>query len=118
MRPDFLKKISKIASYDWAAKGFPISKEHFADANLWNSVNLSGRREGPLYVEEPNFVLVKEEPHSELLGIYWATFIHEDVGHKITLLLQIRFIETTHLFHREEGKAKINRNLPILLTGY
>lgn len=69
MRPDFLKKMSKIASYDWASKGFPISKEHFGDGNSWNSVNLSGRREGPLYVEEPNFVLVKEEPHAELLGI-------------------------------------------------
>lgn len=69
MRPDFLKKISKIAAYDWAAKGFPIPKEHFADANLWNSVNLSGRREGPLYVEEPDFVLVKEEPHTELSGM-------------------------------------------------
>lgn len=67
MRPDFLKKMSKIASYDWA-KGFPLSKEHFADGNPWNSVNLSGRREGPLYVEEPKFVLVKEEPHSEHLG--------------------------------------------------
>lgn len=70
MRPDLLKKISKIASYDWAAKGFPIAKEHFADGNTWNSVNLSGRREGPLYVEEPNFVLVKEEPQMDLLGGY------------------------------------------------
>lgn len=73
MRPDFLKKISKIASYDWAAKGFPIPKEHFADGNTWNSVNLSGRREGPLYVEEPDFVLVKEEPHTDLLGITLIT---------------------------------------------
>ncbi len=46
-----------------------MSKEHFADANSWNSVNLSGRREGPFYVEEPT-VLVKEEPHSDLLGTY------------------------------------------------
>ncbi|XP_037029820.1 uncharacterized protein LOC119069782 isoform X2 [Bradysia coprophila] len=71
LRPDFLKKISKIASYDWASKGFPISKEHFADGNHFNSVNLSGRREGPLYVEEPNFVLVKEEPQSDLLDTFY-----------------------------------------------
>lgn len=68
MRPGLLKTISKIATsnYDWASKGFPIPKEHFSDVNMWNSVNLSGRREGPLYVEEPDFVLVKEE--EDVLG--------------------------------------------------
>lgn len=31
------------------------------DVNIWNSLNLSGRREGPFYVEEPDFVVRKED---------------------------------------------------------
>lgn len=31
------------------------------DVNIWNSLNLSGRREGPFYVDEPDFVLTQEE---------------------------------------------------------
>lgn len=108
MRPDFLKKISKIAAYDWAAKGFPISKEHFEDANLWNSVNLSGRREGPLYVEEPEFVLVKEEPHSELSGMDNINLVYRYASRYKALILQICFIETIRLFHNEAEKAKRN----------
>lgn len=41
------------------------------DVDIWRSLNLSGRREGPLYVEEPDFVVRGEEAdHAQLFGTH------------------------------------------------
>lgn len=42
------------------------------DVDIWRSLNLSGRREGPLYVEEPDFVVRSEEEdhHAHLFGTH------------------------------------------------
>lgn len=39
----------------------PAALDEYADdINIWNSLNLSGRREGPFYVDEPDYVLTQE----------------------------------------------------------
>lgn len=37
-----------------------VMDEYADDVNIWNSLNLSGRREGPFYVDEPDYVLTQE----------------------------------------------------------
>lgn len=39
---------------------WPDADEYSNDVSIWNSLNLSGRREGPLYVDEPDYVLTQE----------------------------------------------------------
>lgn len=38
----------------------PVAEE-FSGIRVWNSLNLSGRRELPLYVEEPPYVIIPRE---------------------------------------------------------
>lgn len=52
------------------------------DVNIWNSLNLSGRREGPFYVDEPDFVLTQEERArpSRMLGKHVTLQYRENVN--------------------------------------
>lgn len=54
---------------------WPVTDEYSNDVSIWNSLNLSGRREGPLYVDEPDYVLTQQEQHNgpaRLFGMYSA----------------------------------------------
>lgn len=47
---------------DWS----PMKDIFMSDVNIWNSVNLSGRREVPLYVDEPRVITFNDK---DLFGI-------------------------------------------------
>lgn len=57
------RKLSKISD---SSIGFGTDTDSFlppnfsSDVNIWNSVNLSGRREAPFYVDEPRFILLND----------------------------------------------------------
>lgn len=57
------RKLSKISD---TTVGFGTDTESLlppnfsSDVNIWNSVNLSGRREAPFYVDEPRFILLND----------------------------------------------------------
>lgn len=61
---DFLKQIPRMAEItlpsnylDWKSKELNLPP----DSNIWNSVNLSGRRELPLTAEEPHYILLRSD---------------------------------------------------------
>lgn len=69
---DFLKQIPRMAEItvptnylDWKSKQLNLP----TDVGINKNVNLSGRREGPLYAEEPNYVLLRtDELHPRHMG--------------------------------------------------
>lgn len=106
LQPEFLRQISaRINELTAAAHGKPTGAflsagdgdsvasaeellpaaldEYADDVNIWNSLNLSGRREGPFYVDEPDYVLTQEmdthrRPHAataQLFGkLVWVVY--------------------------------------------
>lgn len=72
---DLLKLLPLTLSPDWKSKDLAIP----VDADIWNNLNLSGRREGPLFAEEPNFVMLRNDGDlAQRLGKHetriWHTF--------------------------------------------
>lgn len=72
---DFLKQIPRRAEItlpssqiDWKSKELNLP----TDVNIWNNLDLSGKREWPLLVEEPHYVLVRsDDDKTQHLGIKW-----------------------------------------------
>jgi len=54
------RKTAAGTNIDRSNKYGPLSEE-YSGMQIWNSVNLSGKRERPLYVDEPQYVIVRRE---------------------------------------------------------
>lgn len=77
MSPDLVRKLSKLNE---ASSGIGVDNSFLppnfsSDVNIWNSVNLSGRREVPLYVDEPRFIVLNEGETFGNKNIYSYNFI-------------------------------------------
>lgn len=50
--------------------------QEFSGMQIWNSVNLSGKRERPNYITEPQYLLIRKElDDPEQLGLCSNSFI-------------------------------------------
>ena len=73
LRPYLIRKLSKMgnlpAPHELRPSKFKFPMGYFSDdVNIWNNVNQAGRREGPFYVEEPDFILTKEDELPSIFG--------------------------------------------------
>lgn len=80
LQPDLLRKLSRMSDFKAPSNANDLIPRRVTfptefstnDVDIWRSLNLSGRREGPLYVEEPDFVVRGEsENHAQLFGTYF-----------------------------------------------
>lgn len=73
MQHDFLKQIPRMAditlpseTIDWKSKQLHIP----ANSDIWNNMNLSGRREQFLSAEEPHYIILRSDGETpQHLGI-------------------------------------------------
>lgn len=69
------------------------------DVDIWRSLNLSGRREGPLYVEEPNFVVRGEEDdHAQLFGTYFFCILFFVLKGVIDFSIQMHYSKKQNFY--------------------